>query len=130
MASWDDVAAIALSLPETAEGTSYGNRAWKARKKTFVWVRPLGKSDLDKLGPDAPRGEIMGARTENLEMKEAILASGDPAFFTIAHFDGYASVLVLIEHLAVERLRVVIADAWLSQAPPGVAAAFLGRRRP
>lgn len=130
MATWDDVAQIASTLPETAEGTVYGNRAWKVANKTFVWVRPLAKSDLKKLGERAPRGEIMGARTEDLEMKDAMLGSGEPAFFTIAHFDNYAAVLVLIERLSRKRLREVIEDAWLSQAPPDLAAAFLQRSKP
>lgn len=128
MATWADVARIALSLPETSEGSTFGNRAWKVAGKTFVWVRPLGKADIERWGPGAPTGPILGVRTDDLEMKDAMLGSGEPAFFTIPHFDGYAAVLVLLRKLSVARLRPVIEDAWLSQAPKKFAAEFLAAR--
>ena len=80
MATWNDVRRIALSLPDTNEGTSYGNAAWFVHKKLFVWERPLGKSDLKALGPTAPRGPILGMWTPDLEMKDVLLAS-DPKIF-------------------------------------------------
>ena len=43
MATWDDVARIALALPETTEEQAWGNRHWKVRGKGFVWERPLRK---------------------------------------------------------------------------------------
>jgi len=43
MATWDDVARIALALPETSEGKTFDNDAWLVRGKSFVWRRPLNK---------------------------------------------------------------------------------------
>ena len=34
--TFDDVRRMALALPETTEGTSYGTPAFQVRKKTFV----------------------------------------------------------------------------------------------
>jgi hypothetical protein len=51
MATWRDVSRLALALPQAEEGTAGHdrNRAWKVRKKLFVWERPLRKSDLAAL---------------------------------------------------------------------------------
>jgi hypothetical protein len=75
LATWEDVSQLALSLPETEEGATYGgNRAWTVRNKMFVWERPLRKSDLAALGDAAPDGPILGAKVEHLVAKEALLA--------------------------------------------------------
>jgi hypothetical protein len=125
VATWDDVRRIALELPETAEGTSFGNIAWKVKDKTFAWERPLRKSDLAALGTAAPGGAILGVRTDGLEMKEVLLDSAPKIFFTIPHFDGYAAVLVRLSKIGKRRLRDVLIDAWVVRAPNKVAAAFL-----
>ena len=125
MATFDDVAAIALGLPETSEGTSVGSRAWKVKDKTFVWDRPLRRSDLEALGDTAPDGPILGVRTEHLVAKEAILASNPDVFFTTPHFDGYPAVLVQLDKISVEDLTEVTVEAWLARAPKRLADAYL-----
>ena len=126
VASWDDVARLALALPETAESTSYGNVAWKVKGKLFVWERPLGKSDLKALGDDAPpEGPILGAYVEDLGEKEAVLAADPDALFTIPHFDGFSAVLVLLDRVSVARLEEIIVDAWLARAPARLARDYL-----
>jgi hypothetical protein len=125
MATWEDVERIALGLPETSEGTSFGNRAWKVKDKGFVWERPLRRSDLEALGEAAPDGPILGVRTEHLGAKEALLASDPEVFFTTPHFDGYPAVLVQLEKISVEDLTEVIVEAWLARAPKRVADAYL-----
>jgi hypothetical protein len=128
MASWDDVAHLALSLPETEERPAYGNRAWRVRKKLFVWERPLRAADLEALGEGAPDGPILGARVEHLLAKDALLADEPAVYFTTPHFDGHASVLVRLDRIAVPDLEELIAEAWLSAAPKRLAQAFLERR--
>src|SRR4051794_7608873 len=127
MATWDDVSRIALGLPETSESTSYGNRAWKVRDKTFVWQRPLRKSDLAALGDAAPDGPILGARVEHVVAKEALLASDPGVFFTTPHFDGYPAVLVRLDEIGDDDLEEVIVEAWLNRAPKRLADAYLER---
>jgi len=124
MATWDDVRRIALGLPETGEGTSYGNTSWRVRDKVFVWERPLRKSDLRALGDAAPSGPILGARVEHLVAKEALLADDPNVFFTTPHFDGYRAVLVQLDHITVEDLEEVIVEAWLCRAPKRLAQAY------
>ncbi|WP_275002554.1 hypothetical protein [Promicromonospora iranensis] len=87
MATYDDVARLALALPETSEGTSYRHRAWSVGRKAFAWERPFTRADLERYGDDpVPGGPIVGVRVEDLGEKEAILAEGRPGFFTIQHF--------------------------------------------
>ena len=129
MATWDDVRRIALALPETTEGTSYGNLAWKVKGKAFAWDRPLRASDIAALGPDAPHGAILGVRTDGVEMKDALLKSDAAVFFTIPHFDGFAAVLVRLSKVGKNRLRDVLTDAWLVRATPKLAKTFLDERR-
>jgi hypothetical protein len=128
MAIWDDVARIALALPETTEEQAWGNRHWKVRGKGFVWERPLRKSDLKALGDAAPDGPILGARVEHLVAKEALLQDPSGVFFTIPHFDGYPAVLVLLDVIALDGLDEVIVEAWLCRAPKRLADAYLAER--
>jgi hypothetical protein len=128
VATWDDVQRLALALPETSEGTSFGNRAWKVRDKTFVWQRPLRKSDIAALGDSAPDGPILGARVEHQMAKDAILASDPRVFFTIPHFDGFSAVLIRLEEISASELDEVIAEAWLSRAPKRLADEYLAER--
>ena len=128
MATWDDVARIALALPETTEEQAWGNRHWKVRGKGFVWERPLRKSDLKVLGDAAPEGPILGARVEHLVAKEALVQDPSKVFFTIPHFDGYPAVLVLLDEIDLDGLDEVIVEAWLCRAPKRVADAYLASR--
>jgi hypothetical protein len=125
MADWDDVRRIALALPETTEGVSWGNAAWQVRGKSFVWERPLRKTDIAALGDAAPDGPILGAQTEHLVAKEAFLADDPEVFFTTPHFDGYAAVLVRLDAIDVADLEEVVVEAWLARAPKTLADAYL-----
>jgi hypothetical protein len=56
MAAWEDVAAIALALPEVTEQPLHGWRTWRVRKKLFVWERPLSAKEIEVLGGPEPEG--------------------------------------------------------------------------
>ena len=124
MATWEDVRRIALGLPETGEGSSWGTASWRVRDKAFVWERPLRQSDLRALGEGAPAGPILGARVEHVVAKEALLADDPDVFFTTPHFDGYPAVLVQLENISLEDLEEVIVEAWLCRAPKRLAQAY------
>lgn len=132
MASWEDVRAFALALPDTDETLSRGMRFWRVasrpKPKLFVWERPLRASDLRALGDAAPDGPILGARVEHLGAREALLAQDPAVYFTIPHFDGYPAVLVLLERIARDELEELVVDAWLARAPPRLARAYLAER--
>ncbi|MFB9907642.1 MmcQ/YjbR family DNA-binding protein [Allokutzneria oryzae] len=125
MATWDDVRRIALSLPETTERPSHDALpAWRVKDKLFAWERPLRRADLEALGGPAPTGPILGVRVPDLGAKEALLAEGEP-YFTTPHFDGYPSVLVLLELVEVPVLEELLTEAWLDRAPKRLAKQFL-----
>ena len=121
MAGWDDVRRIALALPETSEGTSFGNASWRVRDKLFVWERPLRAADLRALGDAAPASPILGARVEHVGAKEALLADDPGVYFTTPHFDGYPAILVRLEEIGIDELEEVIVEAWLARAPKRLA---------
>jgi hypothetical protein len=127
MASRDDVATIALALPEVIEEPSYGNRAWKVRKKLVVWERPLRAKEIEQLGDAAPPADapIVGVRVPDEEAKAALLASEPNIYFTTPHFDGHLSVLILLDRIPHPDLEEAIVEAWLFQAPKRLAAAYL-----
>jgi len=93
MVGWDEVIAVATALPEVTEGTTWGNRCWKVKGRTFVWVRPLGKKDRADLGDAAPDGEIAGVRVSDRAEKQAVLDTFAEVF-TIPHFANYDAVLI------------------------------------
>jgi hypothetical protein len=125
MADWDDVRRIALSLPETAEQPMHGLPSWRVRKKLFAWERPLRASELELLGEAAPSGPVLGARVEHLIAKEALLADDPEVYFTTPHFDGYPSVLVRLERIAVGELEELLIEAWLTRAPKRLGKQYL-----
>jgi hypothetical protein len=130
MARWKDVEEIALALPEVAEEPAHRNRAWKVRKKLFVWERPLREKEIDELGDAAPPEDapIVGVRVPDEEAKRALLESEPEIYFTTPHFDGSNSVLVLLERIPRKDLEEAIVEAWLFRAPKRVAAAYLAER--
>jgi hypothetical protein len=40
MVTVDDVARMAMALPEVTEGERHGTRTWFVGRKGFAWVRP------------------------------------------------------------------------------------------
>ena len=122
--TYDDVARLAMALPQAAEGERHGNRTWFVGGKAFAWERPFSKADIRRFGDETPPGgPILAVQVEDLAEKEAVLAA-DPAFFTIPHFDGYAAVLVRLDNVAERALRELLEDGWLCRAPARLAAEF------
>jgi hypothetical protein len=122
VASWADVGRIVAALPETSEPSP---RTWRVGKKLIVWERPLRKADYEALGPDAPDGDILGARVSDEGVKFALIADDPAVYFTTPHFDGYPAVLVRLEEIGVDELTELITEAWLAQAPKTLVKAFL-----
>ncbi|GAB3563787.1 MmcQ/YjbR family DNA-binding protein [Spelaeicoccus albus] len=102
---WSDVVRIGLSLPETAESTSYGTPALKVAGKLLARLR------------NQDGGAVLCC---GLDEKAALLADDDPAFYTTAHYDGYGAILVRLEHTDSERLRELLVESWLANAPAKV----------
>ncbi|HEY3904290.1 MAG TPA: MmcQ/YjbR family DNA-binding protein, partial [Streptosporangiaceae bacterium] len=114
MATIDDVAVMALELPEVTEGERHGNRSWSVAGKVFAWERGFSKADLRRYGDETPPdGPILAVSVEDLNEKEAVLAANEPAFFTIPHFNGFAAVLIQLSKVSGQALRDALTDGWL-----------------
>jgi hypothetical protein len=106
MTTWEEVVRLASTLPEVEESTWYGTPGLKVAGKGFARLRT-----------EAEGGLVLMC---GLDEKAALLESGDPAFFTTTHYDGYGSILVDLERVDVEQLRELLTDSWLLKAPPKV----------
>jgi hypothetical protein len=126
MATLDDVARLALELPEVTEGERHGNLTWSVNGKAFAWDRPFSKADIKRFGATTPpEGPIAAVRVADLAEKEAVLAASSPSIFTIPHFDGYAAILIQLKTVTMEELRNALLDAWLACAPRHLADDYL-----
>ena len=130
MVSMDEVARMALDLPDVTEGQRHGNRTWFVAGKGFVWERPFTKADIRRFGDTTPPdGPIVAVRVEDLVEKEAVLAAQPKAFFNMAHFDGYPAVLIQLNVVTKPALREAIVDAWLACAPSKLADEYVAHER-
>jgi len=118
MATWDDVARLALALPEATEGTSYGaTRSWRVREKAFAWERPLRTADLAELGDAAPAGPVLAVRVADLAARGDLVADSPDVYLTTSHFAGYPVVLVRLAAIGVDELAEALDEAWACRAP-------------
>jgi hypothetical protein len=103
MPSWAEVVAIASELPEVEESTWFRTPSLKVAGKGFARLRAEAEGGL----------VLMCA----LEEKEALLASGDPAYYTTPHYDGYGAILVDLAAVDPDQLRELIEESWRRKAP-------------
>lgn len=104
VATWEDVVAIASRLPHVEESTWNGRApSLKVAARSFARVRS-----------EAEGGVVLMC---DLAEKEALLASGNPAFFTTDHYDGHGSILVRLGLVDDDELAELVVDAWRITAP-------------
>ncbi|MEV4050983.1 MmcQ/YjbR family DNA-binding protein [Amycolatopsis sp. NPDC049688] len=103
MTTWEDVVHLASGLPEVEVSTWYRTPALKVAGKGFARLRTEAEGGLVVLcGHDE---------------KAALLGSGDAAFFTTPHYDGYGSIIVDLKRVDVDQLRELLEEAWRLKAP-------------
>ena len=118
MATWNDVARLALALPEATEAPTYGGaRSWRVRDKVFAWERPLRRGDLAELGDAVPSGPVLAARVPDVSARDDLIADSPDVHFTTSHFAGYPTVLVRLDEISTAELAEVLEEAWRSRAP-------------
>ena len=103
MPTWEDVVRLASELPEAEASTWYRTPALKVAGKGFARLRTEAEGGLVVLC--------------GLDEKAALLDSGDAAFFTTAHYDGYGSIIVDLDRVKVDQLRELLEEAWRLKAP-------------
>jgi hypothetical protein len=103
MPTWDDVVDTAKRLPEVEESTWFRTPSLKVAGKGFARLRT-----------EAEGGLVLMC---DLDEKAALLASGDPAFYTTPHYDGHGSILVDLEKVDPGQLAELIEEAWRIKAP-------------
>jgi hypothetical protein len=108
------VVAMADKLPAIEIVEKWGRKTWCVGGHSVVWVRPLGKRDVERIaeaGQRVPGGDIVALTTENLDAKDALRSMELPGFFTIEHFNNYPAVLIELSLAQAKHVRAAISDA-------------------
>lgn len=108
MVTFETVRQLALALPETAEGTSYGTPAFKVRGKFLARLREEGVLVV-KIGHDA---------------QEALIQMQPETYFITPHYAGYPAVLVRLAAIEEDELRDLLIEAWRLNAPKRLVASY------
>ena len=114
--TWDEVRAIALSLPGVEEGTSYGTPGFKVKGKFLTRLRPEDDSLV-----------LVDVGFDEREM----LIEAEPAVFHITpHYKNYPSVLARLGGVDPGSLRNFLERRWRNLAPKRVVKAYDAARKP
>ena len=103
MVSDRDVRRIALGLPSTTERPSYGTPGFRVADKLFARIRE--------------EGDVLVVWCTDLGQKQLLLEADPKTFFTTAHYDGHASVLMRLAAIELDELTELLHDAWRARAP-------------
>jgi hypothetical protein len=108
--TWDEVVTLATELPQVEEATWFGTPSLKVAGKGFARLRS-----------EAEGGLVLMC---DLDEKAALLESGDPAFYTTPHYDGYGAILVDLDRVDRTHLVELLTEAWRIKAPAKLRKAF------
>lgn len=107
--TWAEVAAFALSLPESELSTSYGKPAVKLHGKAFLY-------------PGREAGSF--AIASPLDEKEMLMTTDPGTFWETPHYSGWPAVLVRFGSPERQRIELVIRRAWWDRASKAQRTAF------
>ena len=129
----EDVHELALRMPHvTVWQGPRGNPVYQVGGKSFVFFRTPRPDAVDPgTGERYPDVIVFWVASES--DKQALVQDQASPFFTTSHFDGHPSVLVRasrIGELTRQELTEIVQDAWLCQASPRRAAAWLSAPQP
>ena len=130
-ATVDDIHVAALAMPHvTAYRPDTARPVYQVGGKSFVFFRTPRPDAVDpETGERYDDVIVLWVGSEG--DKQALLQDERLPFFTTPHFDGHPSVLVRacrLGEITRQELVEVIQDAWLAQASPRRAAAWLADR--
>ena len=116
MATQAAVRKIALALPgaEEAPNDFAFSVPNKGKQKGFAWV---WKERIDPKKPRVPNHGVLAVRVANNAQKDLLIATDPVRFFTEPHYNGFPAVLVRLKAVTVADLKVLLEDAWRTQAP-------------
>jgi len=114
MPTWRDAIAIARKLPQVEVSTWYGTPGLKVAGKGFARLRT-----------EAEGGLVLMC---SLDEKERLLESGEPAYYTTPHYDGYGSIIVNLSKIDRDALRELIVQSWRIKATPKLRALLQAKR--
>ena len=107
MATEDDVRRLASALPGVVEIDSDGFD-FRVDNRGFIWSYPErvpGK-------PRRIRTDVAVLYVGDEAEKQALLLGEPDRFFTTPGYDGFALVMLRLDHVDVDRLAELIEDAW------------------
>jgi hypothetical protein len=102
--TWKEAIEIARQLPQVEVATWYGTPGLKVAGKGFARLRT-----------EAEGGLVLMC---SLDEKERLLESGEAAYYTTPHYDGYGSIIVNLAKVDRSALRELIVQSWRMKAPP------------
>ncbi len=102
MPTWKDVVDIVKTLPGAEVAKWYGTTALKVGGKGFGRLRTEAEGGL--------------ALFCSHEEKERLLESGEPAYYTTPHYDGYPMILVNLELVSRDALRELVVQSYRIKA--------------
>jgi hypothetical protein len=101
-----------LGLPEVVQSTSYGAPSLKVKTKNFASVR-------------GPQEMVLHCP---LEQKDLLMEMAPHIYWQTNHFNGWPGLLVRLDVIDDEELKLRLEDAWRFRAPKRLADSYAARK--
>jgi sortase A len=105
---FSSIAASSVKANDFRE-TSPGSRVFTHGGQVVAWQRPLSQADINRLGTSSPHGDLLAVKVANLEAKRALVALLPKVAFDLPDFHLYPIVVIALEQVSHEALRVILA---------------------
>lgn len=99
---------LELGLPDIAEATSYGSPSLRVTDKNFASVR-------------GPQEMVLHCP---VEQKDLLMEMAPEIYWQTDHFKGWPGLLVRLDVIGDEELKLRLEDAWRFRAPKRLADAY------
>ncbi len=117
MASLEELASIALSLPGVAQRGNAFEVEVKGKLKGLCWVW------LERIEPKKariPNPKYWAIATPSLSAREAWEQTEPKLFIHDPHYNGYPAVIVTLDRVPMDTLRDLLVEAWKSRVPKAI----------